>query len=214
MKCWGRNTHGQLGRGSSDNDARPLPEPVPGLADVILLATGKTHACAIVRGGALRCWGENSSGEVRGDGTTSSREPAPVEVTALTDVVWVAGSVGTTCAVRGDGTTWCWGANEGGQLGDGTHQPQAAPMQVLDPTDPSGALQGVVRVAVGTGYACGRARRTAPCAVGRRRARQARARHPRPRAAPSRPRLEGAVDVRTGLHHLAGSPAESSTAGA
>ncbi|MEJ7729027.1 MAG: RCC1 domain-containing protein [Polyangiaceae bacterium] len=58
--CWGRNTHGQLGRGSTDNDTHPLPEPVPGLADVIRLATGKTHACAIVRGGTLRCWGENS----------------------------------------------------------------------------------------------------------------------------------------------------------
>ena len=77
--------------------------------------------CAIVGGGAAKCWGDNTGGQL-GDGTTT---PAltPVQVSTLTSGV-TALAVGNTftCAVISGGAK-CWGMNGAGQLGDGTMSP-------------------------------------------------------------------------------------------
>ncbi|HSS01216.1 MAG TPA: hypothetical protein VLM79_29360 [Kofleriaceae bacterium] len=39
-----------------------------------------------------------------------------------------------TCALRDDGTAWCWGRNFSGELGDGTTDDHTAPVQVMGPT--------------------------------------------------------------------------------
>ena len=55
------------------------------------------------------------------------------------------GSAGTNCALRGDGSVWCWGNSWAGQLGNGKQQyDQATPQRVLKVYDPPQALSGIV----------------------------------------------------------------------
>jgi len=48
-------------------------------------------------------------------------------VPGLTDVTRVAAGAAHSCAIRGDGTVWCWGSNTSGQLGDGDALVQTKP---------------------------------------------------------------------------------------
>jgi alpha-tubulin suppressor-like RCC1 family protein len=65
-------------------------------------------------------FGWNFWGQV-GDGTTTLWRPSPTEVTALgAEVSEVSAGDLHTCARNNDGSVWCWGLNEQGQLGDGT----------------------------------------------------------------------------------------------
>jgi hypothetical protein len=64
-------------------------------------------------------------------------------VTGLTGVTQVAAGTFHSLAVRSDGTVWAWGANNGGQLGDGTTTNRSVPVQVT-------GLTGVTQVAAGT----------------------------------------------------------------
>lgn len=76
--CWGDNSHGQLGDGTQET--RGAPALVDGLGAGIQRIVGGSgaHACAILRSGALRCWGDNFYGQL-GDGTTDS-DARPVVV--------------------------------------------------------------------------------------------------------------------------------------
>ena len=55
-------------------------------------------------------------------------------------------------AVKQNGTVWAWGDNTQGQLGDGTTEQRATPVQVFDPNDPTGCLTGVTDISSGTAY--------------------------------------------------------------
>ncbi len=134
--CWGDNSHGQLGVGMTcsapPNQLCGIASPVEVTAlghavrDVALGWDGPT--CAVKTDGSLWCWGDNSHGQL-GDGTTESRS-SPVKVAALGgSAVKVAIGSEHCCALRTDGSVWCWGRNDYGQLGDGTagekHSPAA-----------------------------------------------------------------------------------------
>jgi len=142
--CWGDNYHGQLGDGTIYD--RPTPVQVKNLTGVVQIAGGGIHTCALEQDGTVWCWGDNRSGQL-GDGTTSSKL-TPIQVQNLTGVVQVAGGGRFhTCALRQDGTAWCWGNNNFGQLGDGTTTNRYTPVQVQN-------LTGVVQVAGGYDHTC------------------------------------------------------------
>jgi Regulator of chromosome condensation (RCC1) repeat len=67
VRCWGRGDKGELGYGSIDNLG---DDEILSLSDVDLgeptvhLATGATHNCALLEGGAVRCWGNGGDGRL------------------------------------------------------------------------------------------------------------------------------------------------------
>lgn len=136
LRCW-------------KNGPDPKPSSVPGIENVIGLALGIAHTCALRRDGKVLCWGSNEAGML-GDGTTASRG-APQIVAGLDDVVRIASNKAHTCALRGDGTVHCWGLGDDGQLGDGLKRPRdgmaVRPVQVV-------GLRDVSAISVGGAHAC------------------------------------------------------------
>jgi len=104
--CWGLNNRGQLGRGATGD--REGPAPVPGLANATAIAAGHDQACAVVRGGAVRCWGQTQAG------FSSTR---PTTIPGLSNIRSVAAGADHACALSTDGSVRCWGSNSYGQLG-------------------------------------------------------------------------------------------------
>jgi alpha-tubulin suppressor-like RCC1 family protein len=83
------------------------------------VSLGSDFACALGLDGEVRCWGDNSRGQL-GRGTTSAFEASAARVVNLDEVISVAAGAEHACALRRDGTIWCWGANDYGQIGDGS----------------------------------------------------------------------------------------------
>ena len=112
--CWGRNTHGQVGDGSTIDRTRPTQ--VSGLTNAVSIASGY-HSCVQKGDGTTWCWGYNGGGSL-GDGTTTNRS-VPVRVQNDTGFVEVDVSGTGTCARKANGRLWCWGNNSAGEVGDG-----------------------------------------------------------------------------------------------
>jgi alpha-tubulin suppressor-like RCC1 family protein len=150
--CWGDNTFGQLGDGTTTT--RPLPTRVRLPGDrASSFTAGTLHTCALA-GPSLHCWGFNGSGQL-GDGTTTRRPlPTPVgrgTAFARKRVRAVEAGVSHTCALADTGVS-CWGSNLHGQLGDGTTVDSRVPADVRMPGGPRPADLGVLRV--GDNHAC------------------------------------------------------------
>ena len=140
--CWGSDGRGQLGDNMGATDllaALPVsPAPLTGATSV---AAGGWHNCAIVAGGAAKCWGYNNDGQI-GDGTTTNR-PTPASVLTLTGAAQLSGGKNHTCALITGGTLECWGYNSYGQLGDGRTLYSSTPVEVLRLGSPPGPPTGV-----------------------------------------------------------------------
>lgn len=131
--CWGANTQGQLGDGSTSNRDVPV-EVSGGHTDWNSISLGAETACGLRGTGNAWCWGFNTYGQL-GDGSTTNSS-VPVQVSgAYTD--WAAidtnpGSLNyNTCGLRNNGSFYCWGGNNAGQVGDGTTTQRTIPTQVL-----------------------------------------------------------------------------------
>ncbi|MFZ4580452.1 MAG: RCC1 domain-containing protein [Myxococcota bacterium] len=97
--------------------------------------------------GAVRCWGWNASGQL-GDGSTASRAvPGPV-VGLLPGAMALTAGTSHACALLADGSVRCWGANSGGQLGDGTKTNSAVPIVV------NGLSTGATAITAGGSHTC------------------------------------------------------------
>lgn len=149
-KCWGANTYGQIGDASTV--ARTNPTTVTGLTNVIEVDVGLEHTCALLVTGQVRCWGRNATGQV-GSAATSNFEASPVTVYAdsnatqpLVNIIQLAVGDNHTCALRADGTAWCWGENARGQLGTGNRSNRSYAVQAN--------LTDAVELVAGQGHTC------------------------------------------------------------
>jgi alpha-tubulin suppressor-like RCC1 family protein len=144
--CWGENDSGQLGNNSSAVSS-PVPLPVQSLtAGVTGIATGGSHTCAIVNGGA-QCWGYNANGQL--GNATLDNSPLPVQVSGLTaGVTAIACGDDHCCAIVDDGVQ-CWGDSMFGSLGNGTTVAiSTRPVQV------AGLTAGATAISAGFNTSC------------------------------------------------------------
>lgn len=127
VRCWGANRRGELGYGDNEPRGDKAPPATGGDVDVggpaRQIAAGRSHTCALLESGRVRCWGANHSGQLGTPITRSAdlEPPAPItEVNVGGEVTQLAAGDAHTCALLRGGRVRCWGANAHGQLGHGT----------------------------------------------------------------------------------------------
>ena len=140
---WGDNAWGQLGQPDAGRALRP--RPVGGISRAVAVAAS-WHTLALTADGQVFAWGRNTFGQL-GNGRfgIEEKEPSPVRVAGLADVVAIAAGWDHSLALTRSGTVYAWGSRSHGQLGDGvreTGRPIATPQPVP-------VLQDVVAIAAG-----------------------------------------------------------------
>ena len=121
--------------------------------DVTAIDSGNGNICVILVGGALRCWGGNSFGQL-GTGSIAGftdNSTVPLDVLGLGNGVAKVFVQGTAaCAVTDGGALKCWGSNQFGMLGNGVSTSGNSPV----PVDVVGLSSGVVAAAQGDAHGC------------------------------------------------------------
>lgn len=125
--CWGGNDHGQLGDGSAAE--RTTPVRVDTRHSFVSIETGAEHSCALTADGHVFCWGADAHGQL-GDGGSAADHSTPVQVAGGTSFSDLTTGWNHSCALTDSGAAYCWGANDSGQLGDGTVTDRSTPTPV------------------------------------------------------------------------------------
>lgn len=152
VKCWGSNSFGRLGDGLVCGTTCLAPVDVFGLTSgVSAIAAGSNHTCALTTGGAVKCWGDNSYGQLGDNGVCGTSCPIPTNVSGLSSGV-TAISAGNehTCARISGGSVRCWGHNDRGQLGDG----QVCGTTCKTPVNVTGLQVDVTAISAGRDHTC------------------------------------------------------------
>ena len=145
VKCWGDNNYHQLGNGMGNIIHETPVQTILAGSGVTAVAAGGTHTCAVVSGG-VKCWGNNSVGQVGNSDSNSYYTPVQA-IAAGSDVTSVDAGSAHSCAVVKGGVQ-CWGDNSFGEVGDGTTTERLSPVQTIP------VNSGVTAVAVASFYTC------------------------------------------------------------
>jgi alpha-tubulin suppressor-like RCC1 family protein len=162
LYCWGSNSRGQLGDGTTTD--RLIPVPVAGGLTFSSVSTGGNYTCGVTPAGNAYCWGLNDHGQL-GDGTTSDRT-SPVLVAGglrfgafFTGFPVLSAGASNTCGLvlntSGEPFTYCWGLNDRGQLGDGTTNQRTSPTPVAAAGQNGLPPLQLDNVSAGGAYTCG-----------------------------------------------------------
>ncbi|MBX3606198.1 MAG: hypothetical protein KF788_13035 [Piscinibacter sp.] len=154
--CWGSNGQYELGTATTTGSFTPVRV----LADVGVSLTGalaidstNRHSCALMAGGTVRCWGQNSAHQL-GYNPFGGGDPGYArEVPGLSGATQVSAGAAHSCALIVGGSVQCWGDNNLGQIGQGivssAAQPITAPTAVQN-------LGSVAQIAAGIRHTCAR----------------------------------------------------------
>ncbi|TPV93791.1 MAG: hypothetical protein B7733_18710 [Myxococcales bacterium FL481] len=119
VSCWGGGSNGQLG--VEDNELRASPESVLRLMNGVAgLGAGGAHTCTVMIDGRAMCWGVDTYGELGNGGSGGANAPNYVLWNVFTELEKIYAGSKNTCGLTGDGTGYCWGWNENGEVGNGT----------------------------------------------------------------------------------------------
>ncbi len=127
VRCWGDNTRGQLGRSPVGDPLATYSVDLGKDQKAAAIYAGPNHTCVILDGGAVKCWGDNSFGQLglgdmanRGDGTLAMGDGLPVVDLGTGERAAALALGGTaSCALLGDGRLKCWGDPYQGATGHG-----------------------------------------------------------------------------------------------
>ena len=149
--CWGQNTYGQLGNGTTSNSSTPVAVSASGVLagkTIKQISSSGYHSCAIASDDKVYCWGFNNRGQL-GDGTTTnSNVPVAVNTSgalAGKTISQLSANGYHTCVIDSDGKAYCWGLGLSGQLGQGTATDSSVPVAV----NTSGVLAGKTAPKIG-----------------------------------------------------------------
>jgi alpha-tubulin suppressor-like RCC1 family protein len=155
--CWGYNNYGELGDGTTTIRRAPTQASAAFAGPWSSISVSVYNTCGIKSAdGSGWCWGYNGYGQI-GDGTTTTRSSAPVQISGTWTQLATGGTTSSTptanagyytCGVKSDNTGWCWGGNGSGNLGDGTTTQQNSPEQI------AGSWRGIWPAPYGS-YTCG-----------------------------------------------------------
>jgi len=126
MMCWGRNSNGQIGDGTTTTP-RKNPVFVNTTESFVSITAGSYHTCGLLSNGSMMCWGYNNYGQI-GDGTENEDRLNPVFVNSTESFVSITAGNAHTCGLLSNGSMMCWGRNNYGQIGNGS-----ASADVLNP---------------------------------------------------------------------------------
>ena len=151
--CWGYDFEDAPLAGGS-GDVQYEPTKIQGLSNIVSVHAGNWFACALSAEGLVSCWGDNTygffgNGEF-GEGTQSG---VAHEVPGLGPVTQVALGGWHACALKADGTVWCWGTNNNGELGNGEWADAGVEVLESVPQMVPGLID-VSQIAAGRNHAC------------------------------------------------------------
>ncbi|MFO0677406.1 MAG: hypothetical protein U0169_12800 [Polyangiaceae bacterium] len=141
--CWGRNSKGQLGRGSSEENGHD-GRVVDDVEDVVAVAAGGEHACALTREGRIACWGADDASL---DPSGGVRPLAAFVPRAFGNARSITVGARHVCFTDDGNRPRCFGWGSDGQLGDGAATPRPSPMPVF-------GLDGVGSLSAGEAHTC------------------------------------------------------------
>jgi alpha-tubulin suppressor-like RCC1 family protein len=133
--CWGSGQTGQIGDGALGTRTTPSRTseitPPATTGNIKQFVSGAFHNCALRTDGAAYCWGNNSEAQM-GDGTSTSRT-SPVAVTGGHTFKSIHGGskAWNTCAIKSDGTGYCWGSNTDRQSGNNSFTHAQSPVAIV-----------------------------------------------------------------------------------
>lgn len=140
--AWGRNNSGQLGNAANTNSNLPVQVGIAG-SNITQIAAGRSHSLGLKSDGTVLAWGDNSSGQLGNNSTTSSN--VPVQVSSFSNAIRIAAGGNHSVAARNGGSVVSWGSNSNGQLGNGTNTNSNVPVSVS-------SLTGAIAVSGGQGH--------------------------------------------------------------
>lgn len=151
-KCTGQNTYGQLGDGTTTSTTGLVQ--VSGLTSgVASISAGDTSTCALLTSGAVKCWGDNSQGQL-GNGTLVS-STTPVQVTGLTTgVSQISVGYQFACAISSTNNVKCWGDSTYQQTGRNSTSDVTTPLNVCSDDYCTAAIGPIASVSAGRWHAC------------------------------------------------------------
>jgi alpha-tubulin suppressor-like RCC1 family protein len=161
MKCWGFNQFGQLGYGHTMNIGDDeLPSSVAAISfseEILQLSAGFRHTCALVGGQDIRCWGDNSFGQIgSGNAQTIGDDESANSIAVLNMGVnsnMVRSGNFFNCSVSAIGQAHCFGQNNVGQLGHGNTHNLGDDEDILGLTQVN-LPESVNAIATGINHAC------------------------------------------------------------
>jgi alpha-tubulin suppressor-like RCC1 family protein len=157
VSCWGANDWGQLGSGDTSITSANVPITTK-ISGIVEVAGGYRHTCARSTDGHVSCWGSDRDGRL-GLGTCIYAT-TPVAVAGPKNVTAIAvGSDGFACALQADGSLYCWGNNDNGELAQNKVPATGTPLSItVSPTiTPTKVVAGgthLCEVGAGTDIVC------------------------------------------------------------
>lgn len=118
----------------------------PGVTGAVQVVLGDRHGCVVTKSKTVQCWGMNDAGQL-GIKPDMKAYRRPVTVPGLKNVARLVSGEASTCALLGDGSVRCWGANGEGELGLGTRSSDERPTRV-------DALGDVEHLCLATAHGC------------------------------------------------------------